>query len=161
MFFEAPRNELESKGCEACHGAGREHVEAARAHDVAREKGVTYQGPRSSDFIIRLGKDAPLSTQEQNARCLQCHERARGLFWKGSGHEARGLACVTCHQVHQKAPPAVAAARFKEPLTSGHAFPEAHSNGSLLRVPSDAPGAAPALLAHAAAGGRDDLRELP
>jgi DmsE family decaheme c-type cytochrome len=122
VFFEAPRNELEAKGCEACHGAGREHVEAARAHDVAREKGVTYQGPRSGDFIIRLGKGSPLSMQEQSARCLQCHEKGQRLFWQGSGHEARGLGCGTCHQVHQNQPAVVAAAAFKEPLTTNTLF---------------------------------------
>src|ERR1044071_4261077 len=32
-FFESPKSDLEAKGCEACHGPGQEHVEAARAHD--------------------------------------------------------------------------------------------------------------------------------
>ena len=122
VFFEAPRNELEQQGCEACHGPARAHVDAARKRDQDRAAGITPTGPRSSEFIIRLGKDAPLSAGEQNDRCLQCHEKGQRLFWKGSTHESRGLACVTCHQVHQAAPPAVAAARFTEPPTDNRLF---------------------------------------
>lgn len=67
VFFEAPRNALEAKGCEACHGPGRDHVEKERERDQARTLGVAYTGPKSSEFIIRLGKDSPLSGREQNA----------------------------------------------------------------------------------------------
>lgn len=124
VFFEAPRNELEARGCEACHGPGREHVEKARAREKARADGTTYTGPASGQFILGFGKDARLSTREQSARCLQCHEKGQRLFWQGSDHEARGIGCITCHQVHQNKPPAVAAAAFKEPLTTNTLFPK-------------------------------------
>ena len=122
VFFEAPRNELEALGCEACHGPGQEHVAVAREHDRARERGIAYQGPPSGQFILRLGKDSTLPVRDQNARCLQCHEKGQRMFWQGSAHESRGLACVTCHQVHQNGPPAVAATRFTAALTSNMAF---------------------------------------
>jgi DmsE family decaheme c-type cytochrome len=122
VFFDAPRNELESRGCEACHGPGAEHVEKAREHDRARAAGTVYSGPPSGQFIVRLGKDSPLSGREQNDRCLRCHEKGQRLFWKGSTHEAQGLSCVTCHQVHQGAPAPVAAAAFKAPLTTNTTF---------------------------------------
>ena len=122
VFFEAPRNELEARGCEACHGPGAEHVEKAREHDRARESGVAYQGPPSGQFILRLGKDSTLPVRDQNNRCLQCHEKGQRMFWQGSPHESQGLACVTCHQIHQNAPPTVAAARFTPTLTSNMAF---------------------------------------
>lgn len=122
VFFDAPRNELEQQGCEACHGPAQAHVDAARKRDQDRAAGITPSGPRSSEFIIRLGKDASTPASDQNARCLQCHERGQRLFWNGSTHESRGLSCVTCHQVHQAAPPTVAAARFTEPLTNSRLF---------------------------------------
>ncbi len=122
-FFESPKSELEAKGCEACHGPGREHVEAARAHDRARAQGVAYQGPASGHFILRFGETSPLSAEEKSARCLQCHERGQRLFWRGSVHELRGLSCVTCHQIHQNPPAAVAATAFKQPLTGNTLFP--------------------------------------
>jgi len=118
VFLDAPRNELESRGCEACHGPAREHVDRAHARDQARAHGETYQGPKSSEFITRLGKTSPLAAREQNARCLQCHEKGQRLFWQGSSHESRGLMCVTCHRVHQDTAPNAAATRFKEPLSN-------------------------------------------
>jgi DmsE family decaheme c-type cytochrome len=122
VFFEAPRGELESRGCEACHGPGRQHIDTEKARDAARAAGTTYTGPKSSEFIVRFGKDSPLPARDQNDRCLQCHEKGQRLFWQGSAHESRGLACVTCHQVHQNAPPPLAAARFTASLTSNLAF---------------------------------------
>ncbi|MBI3680628.1 MAG: DmsE family decaheme c-type cytochrome [Acidobacteria bacterium] len=122
VFFEAPRSALESKGCEACHGPGREHVQKARERDRARELGVPYEGPKSSEFIKQLGKDSPMPARAQNAQCLQCHQKGQRLFWKGSTHEARGIACVTCHQVHQKVEPFQIASRFKEPLSDNRMF---------------------------------------
>ncbi len=118
VLFEAPRNEMEAKGCESCHGPGGEHAEKAREHDRARAAGIRYDGPASGQFIVRFGKDSPLSTNEQTARCLQCHEKGQRMFWRGSTHEARGIGCMTCHQVHQSPPPVTAAMRFKEPLAS-------------------------------------------
>jgi hypothetical protein len=44
VFFGAPQNQLEAKGCEACHGPRREHVEAAREHDRARAAGFRIRG---------------------------------------------------------------------------------------------------------------------
>src|SRR5689334_7630657 len=54
VFFEAPRNEIEAKGCEACHGPGAEHVERARARERARAQGVAYSGEASGRFIMRF-----------------------------------------------------------------------------------------------------------
>ena len=122
VFFEAPRNPLESRGCEACHGPGREHVQKERERDQARTMGIAYTGPKSSEFIVRLGKDSPLSVRERNAQCLQCHEKGQRLFWKGSAHEARGLACATCHQIHKKAEQILVATRFQEPLSDNRLF---------------------------------------
>ena len=154
VFSEAPRNELESRGCEACHGSGREHMDTEHARDVARAAGTTCTGPKSSEFIIRFGKDAPLPIEEQSARCLQCHEKGQRLFWKGSDHESRGLGCITCHQIHQKPETMVATARFTEPLSDNRLFTKKHPDGDLLPVPSVAPGAASARFTHADPGGQ-------
>jgi DmsE family decaheme c-type cytochrome len=36
----------------------------------------------------------------QNATCVNgCHEKGEHTFWKGSTHESRGVACVSCHKV--------------------------------------------------------------
>lgn len=73
-----PRSELEARGCDACHGPGMAHVESGGGLEA----------------IIRFGKKSNLSAEEQNEQCLQCHEKGARLFWRGSPHESRGIACV-------------------------------------------------------------------
>jgi DmsE family decaheme c-type cytochrome len=98
-----PRTPLEARGCEACHGPGKAHVEAGGGKD---------------SIPIRFGKDSKNSVAEQNATCLDCHSRGNHLFWKGSPHESRGMACVNCHQVKQEVRVSVSSdARYNAPLT--------------------------------------------
>lgn len=102
-FLNYAKTPLEARGCEACHGPGRAHV----------------QGGGEVTAIKRFGAKSNLSAREQNAECLQCHEKGARLFWGGSTHESRGLACVSCHQVMK---PNVPSLRFAEPLTGNRQF---------------------------------------
>jgi DmsE family decaheme c-type cytochrome len=102
-FLLHPKTDLERRGCESCHGPGRAHVEGGG--DITR--------------IRRFGQNSPLSVEEQNAECQQCHEKGARLFWEGSTHQSRGLACVTCHQVMKASIPPT---RFEEPLTGNRQF---------------------------------------
>jgi DmsE family decaheme c-type cytochrome len=102
-FMDHPRTPLEAQGCESCHGPGRAHVEAGG--DLAA--------------IIRFDKKSDRSVEELNGQCLQCHEKGARLFWQGSTHESRGVACVNCHQVMQ---PNIPSLRFEEPLTGNRQF---------------------------------------
>lgn len=72
---------LTAEGCESCHGPGSDHVE--NPDDEAKR-------PRVTD----------LSASDQSAMCQDCHDGAGQFFWAGSGHEARGLSCLSCHSVH-------------------------------------------------------------
>jgi DmsE family decaheme c-type cytochrome len=50
--------------------------------------------------IISYRKDDPgRSVEENNAICLNCHERGERTYWQGSVHETRGLACTECHTI--------------------------------------------------------------
>jgi DmsE family decaheme c-type cytochrome len=50
--------------------------------------------------IISYRKDDPGRTvEENNAICLNCHERGDRTYWAGSVHDNRGLACTECHTV--------------------------------------------------------------
>jgi DmsE family decaheme c-type cytochrome len=108
VLLNAPRTPLEAKGCEACHGPARAHVENGG----------------SLEAIVRFGKSSNRSAEEQNLQCLQCHEKGMRLFWQGSPHESRGLSCVTCHQVMQgqTQPGRFGSARFQEPLGENRSF---------------------------------------
>lgn len=97
-LFKTP----DKQGCEACHGSSLEHVQS---------------GDRT---LVRRFTD--MAPEVVESACLRCHERGLRLFWRGSVHESRGLSCVTCHESHPKAPAAVAAARFTEPLSGNRLF---------------------------------------
>jgi len=102
-IMEHPRNPIEARGCEACHGPGRSHVEAGGGKDT---------------IPMRFGRDSKNSIAEQNAVCLDCHQRGNRLFWKGSQHDSRGMACVDCHQVKQEIHAKVSSdGRYNAPLT--------------------------------------------
>lgn len=100
-----PRTPLEARGCEACHGPGRTHVE--KDGDV--------------NHIIRFAKGdkSTLAKKTEERQCLQCHDKGNHLFWEGSPHESRGITCTNCHQVMSAVP---ASDRFNEPLTDNREF---------------------------------------
>src|SRR5262249_37331615 len=80
-----PRTSQEKLGCEACHGPGKAHVDAGGGKDT---------------FEIRFPKDSTTPVEERNSACLSCHTKGDQMFWTGSAHQSRAMACVDCHQVH-------------------------------------------------------------
>ena len=84
LFMAHPRSDLQKRGCEGCHGPGAAH---------AASGGTERAG------MVRFGKGTKNSVAERNAVCLQCHEQGARMFWQGSTHESRDLACTNCHIV--------------------------------------------------------------
>jgi DmsE family decaheme c-type cytochrome len=85
VLLYAPRNATEKLGCESCHGPGIEHV----------------QGP-APGTILSFGPKWVAPVKQMNEACRQCHTNGGELFWDGSVHQRRGVACVKCHTVmHQ------------------------------------------------------------
>jgi DmsE family decaheme c-type cytochrome len=76
-----PRTPAAQQGCESCHGPGQAHV-----------------NDEAGGHILKF-KSAPADVA--SATCLSCHNRGDHAGWEGSVHEARKLACTTCHSVHQ------------------------------------------------------------
>jgi DmsE family decaheme c-type cytochrome len=69
------------QGCEACHGPGKEHAEAA-----------------DPDKIIR---PAAVSREESSKRCLGCHEFEQGhVDFLRSEHFKNNVGCLNCHSIH-------------------------------------------------------------
>ena len=64
---------------------------------------VNYTRPAdgsSPGGIVSFRKNDPSRRVEQNnAICLNCHERGERTYWNGSTHEVRGVACTECHTV--------------------------------------------------------------
>lgn len=92
IFSNAPRNSLESRGCEACHGQGARHVEIAGDDE--------YSGP----LLTQSFKPDSEDISAINAICSQCHQGGEILHWSGSLHQMSELACTSCHTLHTKQP---------------------------------------------------------
>jgi DmsE family decaheme c-type cytochrome len=85
LFLKHPRNSAEEMACEACHGPGETHAESG---------GSEFGG------MVRFLKNTPNPVRERNGACLRCHQKQKLLFWEGSPHERRDLACTQCHKAH-------------------------------------------------------------
>jgi DmsE family decaheme c-type cytochrome len=72
--------------CESCHGASPEHIADPKKNPVA----INFAGAHASTVAKR------------NDLCITCHESGLRTHWAGSQHEARGVACTDCHNVHAK-----------------------------------------------------------
>ncbi|MEX2208820.1 MAG: DmsE family decaheme c-type cytochrome [Myxococcota bacterium] len=79
-FAANPRTELERRTCESCHGPGGEHVKQPTTATIVSFTRASAQDP-----------------SQMNAMCIQCHRSGPLLFWIGSTHEVRELACSDCH----------------------------------------------------------------
>jgi DmsE family decaheme c-type cytochrome len=103
LFLNLPRTEQERRTCEGCHGPGKTHLESG---------GVT---PMPVSFT-KKGRE---SIAMRNAVCLGCHERTARLFWQGSPHEARDVACTNCHTLMRDVSPKSQLAKGTELETCG------------------------------------------
>jgi predicted CXXCH cytochrome family protein len=70
--------------CENCHGDVTNHV-----------KSETEKGEVGT--IVSFKKMKPADVTKT---CLTCHDKARQANWMGGVHDRKGLACTTCHSVH-------------------------------------------------------------
>jgi DmsE family decaheme c-type cytochrome len=99
ILIKHPRNSAEEHGCEACHGPGSNYVQEMA---VEMGKGILpdepHHGPAVAG-IISFRPETNESAEEDNAPCLNCHEREQQAFWRASTHAFRGVKCVDCHEV--------------------------------------------------------------
>ncbi len=72
--------------CETCHGPGSAHAKAGGGRGVG-------------GIISYRANDLSRTAEENNAICLGCHEHGERVYWEGSAHQVRGLACTNCHTI--------------------------------------------------------------
>ena len=87
VFRLHPANELQARGCEACHGPGSNHARNAT----------------DKTALIGFTKQWGTAVATQNGQCLSCHDGGNRLHWDGSNHAKGKLACADCHNTMQKA----------------------------------------------------------
>ncbi len=73
-------------GCEACHGPGSLHAEAAGD--------TTNPGFHTIRNFHRIPAD------EASAVCATCHRAGEQFYWDQSTHARNDVACVSCHSIH-------------------------------------------------------------
>jgi DmsE family decaheme c-type cytochrome len=105
MFLFQARDEKERAGCEGCHGPGRAHVEAG--------------GGKGKGGMITFAKNDPTPIEKRNKICLGCHSKGARIFWKGSSHESRDVACTNCHRVMENVSPKHQLTKLNEIETCG------------------------------------------
>jgi DmsE family decaheme c-type cytochrome len=74
--------------CTSCHGESRAHLDNPDGGDV-----------RPLPDII-FAKHSQNSVEQRNASCVDCHKGGQQMHWAGSIHNARDVACVSCHTMH-------------------------------------------------------------
>jgi predicted CXXCH cytochrome family protein len=124
----AHQEDLDSIGCEVCHGPGSIHSESGGAYDtIINPKEISFRvlslscrhaGPVSSSSPSRISENGQVNcsdchdphhgtaktgnlnflTRHEDASCLNCHPGQRGPFV--FEHEAMREGCTICHDPH-------------------------------------------------------------
>ncbi|HEY4246491.1 MAG TPA: DmsE family decaheme c-type cytochrome [Lacunisphaera sp.] len=84
VFRLNPRNELQQRTCEACHGPGSNHIK-----DPAN--------PKNHGALVAFTREWGTPIPVQNSMCLTCHKGGNAMFWSNSPHGRNQLSCSDCH----------------------------------------------------------------
>ncbi len=110
LFLKHPRTQQERLGCEGCHGPGKAHAEAGGGKGVGN--------------LITFSKNDKTPVDKRNEICLGCHTKGARLYWQGSAHESRDVACTNCHTVMAQVSDKSLLAKPNELETCGTCHPQ-------------------------------------
>ena len=111
-FMADPKLPLNKRGCEGCHGPGTLHRSEDKPEVIAFTK---------------------MSAKESAAACLRCHaDTMSESHWKKTAHNAAGLSCVSCHQIHTDSPNALDSKLKDKPDARTPVFVARVENASML-----------------------------
>jgi len=73
-----------AESCASCHAGAADHAKA----QMEGKEGVPTPSIKA------------LKPADQSKVCLNCHEKGAQANWAGGVHDRRGVACTSCHSVH-------------------------------------------------------------
>jgi DmsE family decaheme c-type cytochrome len=79
-----PKNELQQRSCEACHGPGSNHIKDPI-------------NPANRVSLVGFTREWGTPIEKQTAMCLTCHQGGAQMFWADSVHARNQLGCSDCH----------------------------------------------------------------
>ena len=87
------RADARTPTCTSCHGESDAHVN--------NPAGLSTRPKPDRTFT----KNSTTPIEARNDACLACHQGSMRTLWAGSTHQARDLACTTCHRIHSEVDP--------------------------------------------------------
>ncbi len=101
---------LDRRGCEACHGPARMHVEYQKATQSLIKEGKDDEANKlladeTRASAAKMRSFDELSSAAASAVCLKCHEGTQGrneerFNFRRSEHYRHGVSCIDCHSSH-------------------------------------------------------------
>jgi len=101
---------VDKRGCEACHGPARGHLDfylkIQKLNEAGKDAEATELMNDSAKLEAAKMRSFPsLSSAEVSATCLKCHEGSQGrnderFNFRRSEHFRHGVACTDCHSSH-------------------------------------------------------------
>lgn len=101
---------FDQRGCEACHGGARKHVEfhqtAAKLYEEGKsEEAEALYADAEKVKAAKVVYFKQLDSAEASATCLKCHEGEQGrseerFNFRRSEHHRAGVSCLDCHSSH-------------------------------------------------------------
>lgn len=71
--------------CTSCHGESDAHINKSGSGDR----------PAPDRIFKKI-----ISADKQNEACVNCHKGGSRMFWNTSTHKSNGVACASCHNIH-------------------------------------------------------------
>ncbi len=86
LYVQNPKNPIDKRGCQACHGPGGLHIAHLKEEDKPFENVISYTKAKPEEIA---------------AACLRCHNDTLTMaHWQKTGHARANIACTACHQLH-------------------------------------------------------------
>ncbi|HWQ33593.1 MAG TPA: DmsE family decaheme c-type cytochrome [Blastocatellia bacterium] len=101
---------VDQRGCEACHGGAKKHVEFyLTAQKLIKEgkdaEAQALYADEAKAKAAEMRSFSNLSSAQASALCLRCHEATQGrseerFNFRRSEHFRHGVSCLDCHSSH-------------------------------------------------------------